>query len=82
MRGTVVFSGVSRADEDSFVRDIRERIENRFDTPVVATSTIEIGTSAHVESNLIKVKELSSSSLVVITDALAKNVALVFEEGS
>jgi uncharacterized Rmd1/YagE family protein len=78
--GTVVFIGISRADEESFVEDIHERIEGRLDTPVVAASTIEIGTSTDVESNLIKVKELSSSFLVVISDALAKNVALAFEE--
>ncbi len=78
--GTVVFVGVSRAEEEALVQDLTDRIEGRLDAPVVAQSEIEIGTSAKVSGDLIMVRNLSPSSIAVVADALAKNVALTFEE--
>ncbi len=78
--GTAVFVGVSRADEEVLLQDLADRIEGRLDNPVVVQSEIEIGTSAKASVNLITVQSLSPSFLAVVTDAVAKNAALAFEE--
>jgi uncharacterized Rmd1/YagE family protein len=78
--GTVVFIGVSRADEDAFLKSLDDRIEGRLESPIVTSSEIAIGPSAKISGDLITVRELSPSSLAVVADALAKNVALAFEE--
>ena len=51
-----------------------------MDTPIVAPSEIATGANAGISGDLITVRELSPSSLAVVADALAKNVALAFEE--
>ncbi len=78
--GTVVFIGVSDAEQEALQQQIGDRIEDRLETSFAARSEIEIGTGAKVADNLITVKDLSLPSLVVVADALAKNVALSFEE--
>ncbi len=62
------------------MQDLADRIEGRLDNPVVVQSEIEIGTSAKASVNLITVQSLSPSFLAVVTDAVAKNAALAFEE--
>jgi len=79
--GTVVLIGVSRAEEETLLQTLGSRLEGRLDTPVVALSEIEIGPSARITGDVITVEDLSLRSLVVVADALAKNVALAFEEG-
>ena len=78
--GTVVFIEVSPSEEETLVQNLGDRIEGRLDAPVVALSEIEIGTNARISGDLITVRNLSPSSLAVVADALAKNVALTFEE--
>lgn len=78
--GTVVFIGVSTAEEEAFLQNLASRIDGRLDTPVVAQLEIESGTSAKISGDLITVRDLSPSSLAGVVDALAKNVALSFEE--
>jgi uncharacterized Rmd1/YagE family protein len=78
--GTIVFIGVSPADEDDFLKSLGDLIEGRLDSPIATSSQVAIGTSAKISGDLITVRELSPSSLAVVADALAKNVALAFEE--
>ena len=78
--GAVVLIGVSRAEEEALLQDLADRIEGQLDSPVVSQSEIEVGTSAKVSADLIAVRDLSPSFLAVVADALAKNVALTFEE--
>lgn len=78
--GTVVFIGVSRAAEEAFLQKLGDRIERPLATPVIVESQIEIGAGETASGDLITVRELSPRFLAVIADALAKNVALAFEE--
>jgi uncharacterized Rmd1/YagE family protein len=78
--GTIVLIGVSRDEEESFLQKLGDRIESRLDAPVIHVSEIEIGTSGKISGDLITVRGLSPPCLVVVADALAKNVALAFEE--
>lgn len=78
--GTVVLVDVSRAEEEALLQDVASRIEGPLDSPVVSESEIEFGTSAKVSADLITVRDPSPSFLAVVADALAKNVALTFEE--
>lgn len=78
--GTVVLIGVSQSEEAAFLRELGDRVEGRLDAPVVVTSVIEIGTSEKISADMIRVRDLSPPRLVAIADALAKNVALAFEE--
>ncbi len=78
--GTVVLIGVSPAEEEAFLQKLGDRIEGRLDAPVVVASEIEIGTSEKISDNFITVRDLSPPCLIVVADALAKNVALAFEE--
>lgn len=78
--GTVVLIGVSPDAEQAFLQKLDNRVESRFDVPVVEVSEIEIGTGEKISSDLITVPDLSPPRLVVVADALAKNVALAFEE--
>lgn len=78
--GTVVFFGVSRAGEEAFLQKLGDRIEHPLATPVIVESRIEIGTGETISGDLVTVRDLSPASLVVVADALAKNVALAFEE--
>jgi uncharacterized Rmd1/YagE family protein len=78
--GTVVFIGVSQAEEEAFLQKLGDRIESRLDAPAIVVSEIEIGTSEKISGDFITVRDLSPPCLVVVADALAKNVALAFEE--
>jgi len=78
--GAAVLMGVSRADEELLLQKLRDHIERRLDTPVVRVSEIEIGPSETISSDLVTVPDLSPPRLVAVVDALAKNVALAFEE--
>jgi uncharacterized Rmd1/YagE family protein len=77
---TVVFIGVSPAEEEALLRKLANRVEGRLDSPIVAVSEIEIGTSTKISGDLITVRGLSPSFFAIIADALAKNVALSFDE--
>lgn len=78
--GTVVFIGVSQTEEEAFLQKLGDRIESRLETPVVVVSEIEIGASGKISDDSITVQDLSPPCLIVVADALAKNVALTFEE--
>ncbi len=78
--GTVVLIGVSHAEEVAFLQKLGDRIEGRLDAPVIVATEIEIGTCEKISGDFIKVKDLSPPCLVVVADALAKNVALALEE--
>ncbi len=78
--GAAVFIGVSRAEEEALLQKLGDRIEGRLAAPSVVVSEIEIGTSDRISGDFIAVRDLSPPCLVVVADALAKNVALAFEE--
>ncbi len=78
--GTVVFIGASATEQESLLRRIESHIEDRLDVAAVVVSEIELGTSTKVTGDRITINGGSLSSLVAIADALAKNVALAFEE--
>ncbi len=62
------------------MRRLNERVAKRLDAPIIAVSEIEIGTGDTISPDLITVQDLSPLRLVVVADALARNVALTFEE--
>lgn len=78
--GTVVLIGVSQSEEAAFLQTLGDRVEGRLDTPAIVTSEIEIGTNEKVSGDVITVRDLSPHRLVAVADALAKNVALAFEQ--
>lgn len=78
--GTVVLIGVLPDEEAAFLQKLGDRIEGRLDVPVIYVSEIDIGPDEKISSDFITVKHLSPPCLVVVADALAKNVALDFEE--
>jgi uncharacterized Rmd1/YagE family protein len=78
--GAAVFIGVSQAEEEAFLQKLGDRIEGRLAAPATVVSEIEIGTSDKISGDFIAVRDLSPPSLVIVADALAKNVALAFEE--
>ena len=51
-----------------------------YSNPLFRNAMIEIGTCEKISGDFIKVKDLSPPCLVVVADALAKNVALALEE--
>jgi uncharacterized Rmd1/YagE family protein len=77
--GAAVFIGVPRIEEEAFLQKLGDRIEGRLDAPAVV-SEIEIGAGGKVSGGFIVVRDLSAPCLVIVADALAKNVALAFEE--
>lgn len=78
--GTVVLIGVSLGEEEAFLQALGDRVESRLDAPVIVASEIGIGTSEGISGDIITVRDLSPPRLVAVADALAKNVALAFEE--
>lgn len=78
--GTVVVIGVSPAAEEALLNRLADRVEGRLGAPAVVATEIEIGTGAKISGDVIGVRDLSSSSLYIVADALAKNAALAFEE--
>jgi len=79
--GTVVFIGVSHAEEEAFLQMLGDRVESPLDAPAIVVSEIEIGSSEKFSADVITVRDMSPPCLAVVADALAKNVALAFEEG-
>jgi len=81
--GVAVLIGLSPIEEDETIRGLGPRIVNPYERNDDETSIIEI-TPEHDDqidpSGVIKVKDLSPSRLIVIADALAKNVALAHDE--
>jgi uncharacterized Rmd1/YagE family protein len=78
--GTVVLIGVSPGEEEAFLQKLGDRVESRLDAPAIVVSEISIGTSEGISGDIITVRDLSPARLVAVADALAKNVALAFEE--
>ncbi len=78
--GTVVLIEISQAEEEALLRRLNDRVAKRLDTPTIAFSEIEIGTGNTISPDLIMVQDLSPLRLVVVAEALARNVALTFEE--
>jgi uncharacterized Rmd1/YagE family protein len=78
--GTVVLIGVSPGEEEAFLQKLGDRVESRLDAPVIVASEISIGTSEGISGDIITIRDLSPARLVAVADALAKNVALAFEE--
>ncbi|ARQ00178.1 RMD1 family protein [Pseudorhodoplanes sinuspersici] len=81
--GVAVLVGLSPIEEDETIRGLGPRIIGSFDRMEDESATIEIAPDQDDQiepSGLIKVKDLSPERLVVIADALAKNVALAHDE--
>jgi uncharacterized Rmd1/YagE family protein len=78
--GTIVFVGSSAAEQQGLLNRLADRIEDRLDTSATIESEIEYGTSVKFAGDCITIKGEALSSLVAVADALAKNVAITFEE--
>ncbi len=81
--GVAVLIGLSPIEEDETLRGLGPRIIGPFKRSDDEAAIIEIAPDQDdlIEpSGLIKVKDLSPSRLVVIADALAKNVVLAHQE--
>jgi uncharacterized Rmd1/YagE family protein len=81
--GVAVLIGLSPVEEDETVRGLRPRVVDPLDRLEDESATIEIvpDQDDQIEpGGHIKVKDLSPARLVVIADALAKNVALAHDE--
>lgn len=78
--GTIVFIGAAATEEETILQKLADRIEDPIDTAVSVVTEIEIGAGTKVAGDRITVRDASQLSLVAIADALAKNVALAFEE--
>jgi uncharacterized Rmd1/YagE family protein len=81
--GVAVLIGLSPVEEDETLRGLRPRIVAPLAKLEDESSTIEIAPDQDDQiepGGLIKVKDLSPARLVVIADALAKNVALAHDE--
>ena len=81
--GVAVLIGLSPAEQDETMRGLQKRIIGRFEKPEEETAAIEV--SGAQDDNIppggpIQIKDLSPPRLVVIADALAKNVALTRDE--
>lgn len=78
--GAVVLIGVLPVDEEAFLQELGDRVESRLDEPVIIVSEILLATNEGISGDTITVRNLLPPRLVAIVDALAKNVALAFEE--
>src|SRR5262245_3344955 len=81
--GVVVLFGLSPIDEDAVIRGLEPRLVGRFATREEETVTIEILGDRDEQvapGGPLAVQDLSGPRLVVIADALAKNVALSRDE--
>lgn len=81
--GVAVLIGLSPIEEDETVRGLGPRIVSPAKRGDDETATIEIGPDQDDQidpGGAIKVKDLSPARLVVIADALAKNVVLAHQE--
>jgi uncharacterized Rmd1/YagE family protein len=81
--GSVVLIGLSPIEEDEFLRGIRPRVTGPSAKIEDEVATIEIAPERDdqvVTGGPISVKDLTPPRLLVIADALAKNVGLVRDE--
>lgn len=81
--GVAVLIGLSPAEEHETIRNLQKRVIGRFDKIEDETATIEISDAYDDQippGGPIQIKDLSPPRLVVIADALAKNVALTRDE--
>jgi uncharacterized Rmd1/YagE family protein len=81
--GAAVLIGLSPVEEDDVLRGLRPRIVGRFEQLEDEAATIEIameGEEQIAPGGLITVRDLSPPRLLIIADALAKNVALARDE--
>ena len=81
--GVVVLVGLSPLEEDEVLRGLGARITGRFERMEEETAAIEIDPERDEQiapGGPIVVRELSPPRLIVIADALAKNVALARDE--
>ena len=81
--GVIVLIGLSPLEEDEVVRGLGARIIGRFERFEDETTTIEIDSSREEQvapGGPISVRDLAPPRLIVIADALAKNVALSRDE--
>jgi uncharacterized Rmd1/YagE family protein len=78
--GTIVFVGSSAAEQQGLLNRLEDRIEDRLDAAATIETEIEYGTSVKLAGDRITISEESLTSLVAVADALAKNVAIAFEE--
>lgn len=81
--GVAVLIGLSPVEEDETLRGLRHRVVAPLARLEDESAVIEIAPDQDDQiepSGLIKVKDLSPARLVVIADALAKNVALAHDE--
>lgn len=81
--GVVILIGLTPIQEDEILRSIKPRVGGPFPTVEEDTATLEI--AAEREDQIapggpITVRDLSAPRLLVVADALAKNVALVRDE--
>ena len=81
--GVAVLIGLSPAEEHETIRNLQKRVIGRFDKIENETATIEISDTHDDQippGGPIQIKDLSPPRLLVIADALAKNVALTRDE--
>ena len=81
--GVAVLIGLSPAEEHDTIRNLQKRVIGRFDKIEDETAAIEISDTYDDQippGGPIQIKDLSPQRLVVIADALAKNVALTRDE--
>jgi uncharacterized Rmd1/YagE family protein len=81
--GVAVLIGLSPIEEDTTIRGLQTRIIGRYEKPEEETAAIEVSDSYDDQippGGPIQAKDLSPPRLVVIADALAKNVALTRDE--
>lgn len=81
--GVAVLIGLTPAEEHETIRNLQKRVIGRFDKIEDETATIEISDAYDDQippGGPIQIKDLSPPRLVVIADALAKNVALTRDE--
>ncbi len=81
--GVAVLIGLSPAEEHETIRNLQKRSIGRFDKIEDETAAIEVSDTHDDQvppGGPIQIKDLSPPRLVVIADALAKNVALTRDE--
>jgi uncharacterized Rmd1/YagE family protein len=81
--GVAVLIGLSPVEEDDVIRRLSSRIVGRFERAEDETATIEIAPGSEEQippGGPISVRDLSPPRLIVVADALAKNVALARDE--
>jgi uncharacterized Rmd1/YagE family protein len=81
--GAVVIVGLSPIEEDELIRGLKPRVTGPFPRPEDESGLIEIASDREDQiapGGPITLRDLSPSRLLVVADALAKNVALSRDE--